>query len=88
MADFKIGDRVEAGWCPAQEKSAWSGPKGTVTGIDGTYPSSPHYLVKWANGYEAWFPRVELRLLRGVSRRFNDHPVSSEPTPLPLEAAA
>ena len=59
------GYRVEAGWLSiANSESNYYGPRGTIVATDGT-----HFRVRWDNGYEASFPRVELRLaLRAKSR--------------------
>lgn len=68
---MNIGARVESGWTAGVGINSagggikYSGPLGTILAFEGT-----HYRVRWDNGYEAWFPRVELRASSARSRRF------------------
>lgn len=63
---MNIGDRVDAAWFNAgNDLSRYKGPRGVITGVDGT-----HFIVRWNNGYEAAFPRGELRLPKPAWRHF------------------
>jgi hypothetical protein len=84
MAEFRVGDRIEAGWLSGASTSAsgsgqaYQGPLGTIIGADGS-----HYRVRWDNGVEASFPRVELRLSGARQRRFKAGAAATEPLPVP-----
>lgn len=69
---MKIGDRVEAGWL-GHDIDGYTGPKGSVVGVDGS-----HFVVRWDNGYQAAFPRVELRLRSPEARHFKHRTVALE----------
>lgn len=72
--DFKVGDKVEAGWVGLGDPgSSWHPPRGVITALDGT-----HYRVRWENGYEANFRRTELRLRKAERSRFKAGETATE----------
>jgi hypothetical protein len=69
--DFHISERVEAGWIgDGEADSARQPPRGRVMRVTISPAGKPWYLIRWDNGYEAEFPRSELRSCRYEPRRF------------------
>jgi hypothetical protein len=76
MSHLRVGDVVEAAWQSPSDSGTWKPAAGVIVAAD---DSAFWYRVRWDSGYEAVFPRTELRLKRRSTSRLEPSEMVLEP---------